>query len=112
MLDEVHFLMHTDIEADKRWLRRLVKNQGLEEHFKLKAEDTDGNWSLWKSFSNLYKNFMTDPDTIYIKIDDDIVGITHAVLRLRLTYCSYSWTTWPSPSSCSRLLSIPRPTQS
>lgn len=73
MLDEVHFLMHTDVEADKRWLRRLINSDNLGEYYKTKAEDTDGDWSLWKTFGDLYHNFMTDPDAIYVKIDDDIV---------------------------------------
>lgn len=75
MLDEIHFLMHTDEEEDKRWLRDLAKDEGLKDYYKLKAEDTTGDWNPWKSYQELYHSFMTDPDAIYIKMDDDLVSL-------------------------------------
>lgn len=74
LLDEIHFLLHTDDQQDKEWLKNLIEKHGLEEYYKLKAENTDGAWSKWTTFQTLYKNFMTDPDTIYVKVDDDLVS--------------------------------------
>lgn len=87
LLDEVHFLMHTDKPGDKRWLSDMIESSGLEKHYKRKAEDTSGDWDLWKSYPNLYRDFMTDPDTLYIKIDDDLVSLVFC-------YSPTSWSSW------------------
>lgn len=49
MLDEVHFLLHTDEDKDKKWLQALVRQSKMEKYYKLKAEDTSGGWTLWRS---------------------------------------------------------------
>ena len=74
MLDEIHFLMHTDVQEDIDWLKDIVKQDNLKDYYKLKAEDTSGDWNMWSSYQELYHSFMTDPDAIYVKIDDDLVS--------------------------------------
>ena len=39
-------------------------------------------WSQWGSYAKLYEDYMLDPDTIYIKMDDDIVSLKMCHLRL------------------------------
>lgn len=76
ILDEVHFIVHTDVEDDKSWLRSLVKAPQVQGYYRLMEEDTDKpGWSQWGSYSELYRDYMTDPDTIYFKLDDDIMFI-------------------------------------
>lgn len=81
MLDMVQFVVHTRNKADQRWLQNLVRRDHLEGQYQLQLEDTDrSGWKQWgKGFSQIWKN-LTDPDTIYVKIDDDIVS-SSLVLR-------------------------------
>lgn len=61
-LDEVHFLSHTDNQDDIDWLHDLVnKTSGY------KYVPTKGH------FGDMWKQHVSDADTMYIKIDDDIV---------------------------------------
>lgn len=80
VLDEIRFIVHTREEEDRQWLEDLVQRDNLQDHYTLQYEDTArGDWNLWGSgFKNIWSN-MTDPDTIYVKIDDDIVGLTSLI---------------------------------
>lgn len=76
ILDEVRFVVHTQDEEDRRWLEDLVHDQDLEDHYILQYEATENDkWTLWHTFRYIWST-MTDPDTIYIKIDDDIVSFS------------------------------------
>lgn len=73
--------MHTNVPEDIDWLEKLIKKDNMESSYILKAENTTNpSWSQWGSYANLYKFFMTDPDTIYVKMDDDVMFIDDAAL--------------------------------
>lgn len=80
--------MHTNDEIDKQWLRQLMEKHKLGDHYILREEETSQpGWSQWGTYANLYKLFMTDPDTIYIKMDDDVVSegpMSHQIRQLIL----------------------------
>lgn len=67
-LDEVWFMMHTKEKEDIEWLKRLVINN--QDYKIIGQEDCSANnfkyGCLWK--------FATEDNTIYIKLDDDIVS--------------------------------------
>lgn len=86
ILDEVRFVVHTREEEDRQWLEDLVKRDGMEKQYILQHEDTQGdNWKMWRTgFSKIWKG-LTDPHTIYVKIDDDIVSSPTLQRRLSLT---------------------------
>ncbi|KAI0875306.1 hypothetical protein GGS24DRAFT_515627 [Hypoxylon argillaceum] len=68
-LDEVWFMMHTKEKEDIEWLKRLVINN--QDYKIIGQEDCSANnfkyGCLWK--------FATGDNTIYIKLDDDIIYI-------------------------------------
>lgn len=74
LLDEVRFSVHTTSEADIVWLEDLVKEHALEEQYILvhEAQTAREGWVRWTGYDKIWST-MTDPDTIYLKIDDDIV---------------------------------------
>lgn len=111
ILDEVRFVVHTKDEEDRRWLEELVQNHGLQDQYILQYESTDDNkWTLWHTFRYIWST-MTDPDTIYVKIDDDIVSrlmpsLSAAVLTpASLTSRTMRYTNLSAqPSSTQRLI--------
>lgn len=49
----------------------------------MEEDTTRPGWSQWSTYSALYKTYMTDPNTIYVKIDDDVVFMEdHAIPEL------------------------------
>lgn len=83
MLDEVQFILHTDKQPDINWLKKLVKQDGLEDQYKLLAENTsEKGWSRWRTYNQLYRDYMSDPNTLYIKFDDDLVGCSSDTVPL------------------------------
>jgi hypothetical protein len=63
-LDEVHFIMNTEDQDDRMWLDTLISTS---EHYKKIDHDiTDNFLDLWK--------YAMERDTMYIKIDDDLVS--------------------------------------
>ena len=61
-LEEVHFLSHTKKQEDVDWLENLVdRTPGYKS---IRAEG---------SFGDMWKQHVTESDTLYIKIDDDMV---------------------------------------
>lgn len=76
LLDEIRFVMHTKDRQDQLWLEDLVRNHGLESQYIFQYEQTDDeNWELFGSGFRQIWSTMTDPDTIYVKIDDDMMFI-------------------------------------
>lgn len=65
-LDEVWFMVHTSVKDDVEWLRGLTGGEPGYRFVEL-GDCTDGPYGcVWE--------YAVDDDTIYIKIDDDIVG--------------------------------------
>ena len=62
-LDEIHFMVHTENADHLKWLDDLVNNT---EQYKIVPSSGDGYPDIWTQ--------ATEPDTIYVTIDDDIVG--------------------------------------
>lgn len=76
LLDEVRYVMHTKDKEDQRWLEELVRDHSLESQYTFQYEQTDDeDWELFASGFRKIWSTMTDPDTIYVKIDDDMVFI-------------------------------------
>lgn len=95
-LDEVHFITHTDKRPDLRWLDGLVATNK-----NYKRVDIEGD------FSSLWREHATEAETMYIKIDDDIVSGLGRQFRglwiLRDSQRDRSmWTTTPYPASSIR----------
>ncbi|KAI0198617.1 hypothetical protein F4808DRAFT_252234 [Astrocystis sublimbata] len=70
-LDEVWFMAHTEDEDDLAWLDSLVKEN---QSYKIKGHDDCGKND--KEYGCLWK-YATGDNTMYIKIDDDIIYIHH-----------------------------------
>lgn len=69
-LDEVHFVVNTKHEEDLNWLDGLVARVPEYSRINIKADATHGDWTkLWDHAKEV------DPDTILVKIDDDIVSL-------------------------------------
>ncbi|KAI0163951.1 hypothetical protein GGR57DRAFT_271076 [Xylariaceae sp. FL1272] len=67
-LDEIWFLVNTDVEEDIAWLRELEAQQ--KEYIVMDMSSCDYNYGcIWE--------YPVEDDTIYIKIDDDILYIHH-----------------------------------
>lgn len=78
------------MKDDIEWLEQLVKRDKLEDDYKLVYEEkelTGGVWSHGISgrFSYLWGIHATDDDTIYIKIDDDLVWIDDYAIPYMVT---------------------------
>lgn len=75
-LDEVHFIVHTEDQTDIAWLEDLVATDRMEPYYKVMHDDQDlDGGSVWGTFPNLYGKYATDEDTLYVKIDDDMVWL-------------------------------------
>ena len=72
-LDEVHFLARTQNQEDLEWLDDLVQRDNLgEAGYKIiPVNATAPDWR----FQSLWQHYAAEPDTIYVKIDDDVVFI-------------------------------------
>lgn len=66
-LDEIRFMVHTNKEEDLEFLRDLVSRR--EEHYHI----VEANTCEGSSYGCIWDSVVED-DTIYVKIDDDIVG--------------------------------------
>ena len=64
-LDEIVFMVNTKFEEDQKWLDELIETEPLYQ----KKITT----SLGGHFDNIWNRHATDENTLYIKIDDDIV---------------------------------------
>jgi hypothetical protein len=75
LLDEVIFAVRTDIEEDLVYLEELLQTSPrYSKHVAKKAYELwVGSWEA-----------VNEPDSIYIKIDDDIVRQTPSILELRI----------------------------
>ena len=63
-LDEIHFMLNTQEQMDREWLDELIKTEPL--YKKFDTGESGGHYnSIW--------DHAKDPDTMYIKIDDDVV---------------------------------------
>jgi hypothetical protein len=73
-LDEVVFMMNTRRMEDVQWLDELMKDEPS--YRKVATEDVNGH------FDNIWNKHAIDENTMYIKIDDDIVGpALHAIRK-------------------------------
>jgi len=72
-LDEVHFLARTQNEEDLEWLDDLVQRDNLGE-IGYKVIPVNATAPDWR-FQSLWQHYAAEPDTIYVKIDDDVVFI-------------------------------------
>jgi hypothetical protein len=72
-LDEVHFIEHTRSQADIDWLHNLVNATEGYKSFNLGAHCRDDPDRDDCRYERIWERFATDDDTIYIKIDDDMV---------------------------------------
>ena len=68
-LDEVRFMMNTKAKEDIQWLDELIKTEPL--YRKIETNQTGGG----KHYNNIWNKQATENDTMYIKIDDDVVGL-------------------------------------
>ena len=75
-LDEIVFMINTQREDDIEWVDELIKTEPL---YSKKMTATKGG-----HFDNIWNRHATDENTMYIKIDDDIVRA--AAYRERLDY--------------------------
>ncbi|KLJ05619.1 hypothetical protein EMPG_10896 [Blastomyces silverae] len=66
-LDEVHWAANTENQADLDWLDTLVPTSPFYKRIPVEPQG--------KKYAKIWDNTVTDPDTLYIKIDDDIVFI-------------------------------------
>ena len=64
-LDEVVFMVNTKQMHHVRWLDELIREEPL--YAKVATNELIGH------FDNIWNQYATDDDTMYIKIDDDIV---------------------------------------
>ena len=71
LLDNVIFMENTDNQADLDYLKKLVADVPQYERREVKRE---GDHHGWGGFDTMWASF-TEDDTIYLKIDDDIVWI-------------------------------------
>lgn len=69
-LDEVRFMVHTNKEEDVEFLKDLVSKR--EEHYRI----VEGGACEGTSYGCIWDSVVED-DTIYVKIDDDIVSFCH-----------------------------------
>ena len=78
-LDEVRFMINTKKEDDIKWVDELLKTEPL--YRKVETLEKGGH------YDNLWNNHATEDNTMYIKIDDDVVslGSTHKLTILRLS---------------------------
>lgn len=67
-LDEIRFMVHTNKEEDVEYLKDLVSKR--EEHYHI----VDGGACEGSSYGCIWDSIVED-DTIYVKIDDDIIFI-------------------------------------
>ncbi|CAJ2510118.1 Uu.00g060180.m01.CDS01 [Anthostomella pinea] len=67
--DEVWFMVHTQIEDDVSWMRELVKQEDEYVFMDLGACTTKPYGCIWE--------YAVEDDTMYFKIDDDIMYIHH-----------------------------------
>jgi len=63
-LDEIHFMAHTNKKQDLKWLDALIATNN-----RYSRVDIEGD------YSGLWREHATEPETMYIKIDDDIVSL-------------------------------------
>ncbi|ODH13515.1 hypothetical protein ACO22_07178 [Paracoccidioides brasiliensis] len=76
-IDEVYWVSNTKNQNDLNWLDKLLPTSPL---YKKISPDTD---SERKGYARLWDSAVTEPDTLYLKIDDDIVYIDdHAIPKL------------------------------
>ena len=66
-LDEIVFMVNTKFEEDQKWLDELIETEPLYQK-KITV-------SLGGHFDNIWNRHAQDENTLYIKIDDDIVRI-------------------------------------
>ncbi|PGG99059.1 hypothetical protein GX51_06476 [Blastomyces parvus] len=66
-LDEVYWAPNTDNQADLDWLDKLVPTSPSYKRITVQSEE--------KGYAKIWDSSVTDPDTLYIKIDDDIIFI-------------------------------------
>lgn len=89
-LDEVRFVMHTDVTADIDFLEDLVKQDDLEDYYKIMYEDYSTKGTVWGTFPKVWEHFATDEDALYIKMDDDLVFIDeNAIPRIVTTLLAH-----------------------
>lgn len=68
-MDEVRFVVNTQHQEDLEWLDNLVARVPEYSRIDIKEDATHGDWTkLWDHAKEI------DPDTILVKIDDDIVS--------------------------------------
>jgi len=63
-LDEVNFLIHTKDKEDVAWVEKLISQH---------PEFTASYVATWE-WAQIWKTHMSRSDTIYIKLDDDVVS--------------------------------------
>ena len=66
-LDEVQFAVHTDVAEDLHWLSELVSRTPGYRILEVQQE----------TFVEIWKQHMSEPGTLYIKLDDDVVSTKH-----------------------------------
>lgn len=72
ILNEVYFIAHTNDETDLNWITNLIDSDpDLVHQYRIMFENKTAN--KW-DFPPLWKEYMSDPETIYVKIDDDVVS--------------------------------------
>ena len=75
----MHFLVHASKQEDREWLDWLVRTSNLGDNYKIINVDNEGfshgsgTRFGGKAFAYMWPYFISDPDTLYFKIDDDIV---------------------------------------
>ncbi|OJD11301.1 hypothetical protein AJ78_07895 [Emergomyces pasteurianus Ep9510] len=66
-IDEVYWAPNTEKQADLEWLDKLVPTSPLYKKIQIEKKR--------KGYARIWDSAITDPDTLYIKVDDDIVYI-------------------------------------
>ncbi|EGE85405.2 hypothetical protein BDDG_08350 [Blastomyces dermatitidis ATCC 18188] len=66
-LDEVYWAPNTENQADLDWLDKLVPTSPSYKIIPVKPQE--------KGYAKIWDHTVSDPDTLYIKIDDDIIFI-------------------------------------
>ena len=70
-LDEVHYVANTEDQDDRVWLDGLISTS--EQYKKISPDVTENFLELWQ--------YAMDRDTMYVKIDDDLVSMHLLVIR-------------------------------
>lgn len=121
-MDEIHIAMHTDDKADIDHIENIVNRDSLQNVYKILYEDFTTRWG---TFPRVWQQFATDEDTLYVKMDDDLVFLDDAAVPRIITsllahpeaFCilgnsiNNRWNHWFHHGTCAVLPYLPETSQ-